>query len=349
MKCFRFLHVIFLFTAGLIACTIRPVDAELTWEEELRALNLSEEQIDTLLSLEQVDEFPLYTMQYFAPYETVSKVTEYQHSASLTFNSPWGCSLFTALADPENLIFGRNFDWEYSPALLLFTDPPDGYASAAMVDIKYLGYWHENAGTILEESVLERLSLLDAPYLPFDGINETGLAVGMAAVPSGNMPVDPDKETVDSLLVIREILDHARHVDEAIDILARFNIDYGNGPALHYLIADLSGESALVEFYQGEMRIIYNKFDWHQATNFLVSSVDEQSQGHCWRYDKILDQLSGQDGNVSVAQAFVLLEGVAQESTQWSVVYEMSTGDINIVMGKAYNEVHELHLDLLSE
>jgi penicillin V acylase-like amidase (Ntn superfamily) len=31
---------------------------------------------------------------------------------------------------------------------------------------------------------------LQAPYLPFDGMNEHGLAIGMAAVPESTMPHD---------------------------------------------------------------------------------------------------------------------------------------------------------------
>ncbi len=33
----------------------------------------------------------------------------------------WGCSLFAFFSDPQAMLYGRNFDWEYSPALLLFT------------------------------------------------------------------------------------------------------------------------------------------------------------------------------------------------------------------------------------
>ena len=45
-------------------------------------------------------------------------------------------------AIPDDRLFGRNFDWRYSPALLLFTDRPaaGGYASVSMVDIAYLGF-----------------------------------------------------------------------------------------------------------------------------------------------------------------------------------------------------------------
>jgi Flp pilus assembly protein TadD len=33
------------------------------------------------------------------------------------------------------MFYGRNFDWDFSPALLLFTNPPDGYASVSRGDL----------------------------------------------------------------------------------------------------------------------------------------------------------------------------------------------------------------------
>jgi len=40
----------------------------------------------------------------------------------------WGCSLFAAMGG-TNKFYGRNFDWEMSPALLLFNHPTEGYDS----------------------------------------------------------------------------------------------------------------------------------------------------------------------------------------------------------------------------
>lgn len=218
-----------------------------------------------------------------------------------------------------------------------------------MIDIKYIGYWNEDAHDLDTLPLAERLGLLDAYLIPFDGINETGLAVGMAAVPGGNMSEDPEKETINSLLVIREILDHASTVEEAVSILGSFNIDYGNGPALHYLVADANHNSALVEFFHGEMNVIKNQADWHWSTNFLLSAAGDSPEGRCWRYDKIHQRFEDHGGRLSVEQAMGLLANVAQDVTQWSVVYEMSTGEINIVMGKAYDRVHDLHLELLRD
>ena len=261
----------------------------------------------------------------------------------------WACSLFAALGDADNMFYGRNFDWEYSPAVLLFTDPPDGYVSVSMVDIAYLGFGGTKAGTLTNLPLIERRALLNAPFMPFDGMNEHGLVVGMAAVPGSEMPYDRDRETIDSLMVIREMLDHAHDVDEAVAILQSYNIRWGGGPPLHYLIADSSGRSVLVEFYEGEMVMIPNETPWHLATNHLRAIADETGHSGCWRYDRIYQRLTEAEGQLTTQDAIDLLAKVSQEETQWSIVYGMSSGDVNVTMGRQYDNLHTFHLSLASE
>jgi hypothetical protein len=310
---------------------------------------LSEEQVATLNSLEQVDDYPLYTMHYYGSYREATFAVAPNPNVATSSSPAWACSLFAALGDADNMLYGRNFDWEYSPALLLFTDPPDGYASVAMVDIAYLGFEQSRARGLADLPLIEREALLDAPFLPFDGFNERGLAVGMAAVPPGDMQPDPAKETVGSLMVIREMLDHAGNVDEAVAIIESYNVDMGGGPPIHYLVADSAGRSALVEFYRGEMVVTASEFPWHLATNFLYAAAGESAAGTCWRYDKLNQRLTQAQGRIAVQGAVALLEAVSQEGTQWSIVYGMSTGDINVVMGQKYDDAHTLHLDLARE
>jgi hypothetical protein len=307
---------------------------------------LSEDEIATLNSLEQVDDYPLYTMRYYGKYDQqpvsmIENRTMWEHLPPNlpTMRQPaWSCSLFAALGEDDEMQFGRNFDWEYSPALLLFTQPQDGYASVSMVDIAYLGFGNARAHGLTELPLKERDPLLDAPYLPFDGMNEHGLAVGMAAVPSGAMKSNPTKETIGSLMVIRNMLDYARNVDEAIAILGSYNIDFEGGPAIHYLIADPSGRAALVEYYQGEMIVIPNKEPWHQTTNFLRAGAGESPEGRCWRYDRISERLSASNGKLTPQEAMELLADVSQEKTQWSIVYGISQRGVNVVMGRNYGD-----------
>ncbi len=313
---------------------------------------LTEAEKATLSSLQQVDDHPLYTMRFSGAYSSQVRqaaITSFASADNLdgqeTCTVNWGCSLFAALGDEQDRLYGRNFDWRFSPALLLFTDPPDGYASVSMVDMEYLGFAGDRSKNLISLPLEERQALLDAPYLPFDGMNEKGLVVGMAAVPVEKMPYDSKNKTIDNLMVIREMLDHAGTVEEAINILGSYNIDMGSVP-IHYLIASSSGDAALVEFYQGELVVFRNETTWQVATNFLVASTNGNTQGQCWRYDRISQRLKELDGRISSEAAFDLLEQVSQDITQWSIVYHMTSGNLDIVMGRDYSRsAYTFHLD----
>jgi len=314
---------------------------------------LSEAEIATLSSLEQVDDYPLYVMTFSGAYQQTAAsagwdvgVTYPQMMAS---PPAWACSLFAAFGDMDQPLYGRNFDWEFSPALLLFTDPPDGYASVSTVDIAYLGFKGDRARAVTDLPLVERRELLNAPAWPFDGMNEHGLAVGMAAVPESQMPYDLGKPTVGSLTIIREILDHARDVDEALAIVQRYNITWSGGPPLHYLLADASGRSTLVEYYQGQLVVLANQHPWHLATNFLRAPAGDAPEGRCWRYDTISQRLTKAQGRITPQGAIDLLADVSQAGTQWSIVYVMSSGEVRVALGRDYEEVHTLHLDLAGE
>ncbi len=287
-----------------------------------KSLGLSVEQISTLNSLRKVDDYPLYTMHYSGSYPQIEYPPAVNNIESFWANGnsskisqDWGCSLFAALADTSNMYFGRNFDWEFSPGLLLFTHPPNGYASVSMVDIAYLGFSQDQMRSLTDLSLIDRKPLLRAPYWPFDGMNEHGLAIGMAAVPHGRMLADPTKEPIGSLQIMRQILDNAASVDQAITIFESYNIEFEPGPALHYLIADSSGEAILVEFFEGQIHLLPAENTWHQATNFLASSVDEP-HGYCSRYDKITNEMIKTGGSLTPASAMKLLDVVSQTNTQ---------------------------------
>lgn len=300
--------------------------------------DLSADAMTTLNSLEQVDEYPLYVMYYAGSYADIL-------ASSRPAPDGFACSLFAALGNPDHLLYGRNFDWEYSPALLLFTDPPDGYASVSLVDLTYLGFTPKTAAGLDSEPLSRRLDLLEAPSMPFDGMNEHGLAIGMAAVPGSAAGIDPAKPTIGSIGIMREILDHARNVDEAIALFEQYNIDFTGGPAIHYLLADAAGKSALVEFVDGEMVVLPNENPWHLATNHLCATAS--GDGGCTRYWTLSQRLIETGGRLAPEDALDLLDNVSQPgSTQWSVVYDLSTGSISVVMGRDYTTRHTFQLEL---
>ena len=296
-----------------------------------------------LRSLEKIDDYPFYVMQFSGNYD-------YPQIGDLwSVETDFSCSLFTALGDKNEMLYGRNFDWEYSPSLLLFTNPPDGYASASMVDLTFLGIDQEAASNLMELPIEERYDLLSAPSMPFDGMNEYGLAVGMAAVPEEfiqDASFDPSLPMIGSIGIIRQVLDHARNVDEALEIFRQYNIDFNGGPPIHYLLADSIGEAALIEFYQGEMIVLPNEEPWHVATNHL--RINTQGDGGCWRYRSIANQLASLGSRLDAQAAMQLLSQVKQGITQWSVVYNMNNGDIHVAVGGDYQTSFTFHLDMQS-
>jgi len=216
-----------------------------------------------------------------------------------------------------------------------------------MVDISYLGYGNE------EPSWFERRRLLYAPYLPFDGMNECGLAVGIMAVPYADGGEDPNKVTIGGLQAVRLMLDYAKDVNQAISLLRDYNVDFQGGPPLHYLVADSSGNSAVVEFINGQMSIIRNREQWQVATNFVIYQAGpEGGSSRCWRYSKAYGILEHAEGNISGEEAMALLNDVAQSGafpTIWSAVYNMTSGDIRVAMGREYSEPHEFTLQMRRE
>jgi len=214
-----------------------------------------------------------------------------------------------------------------------------------MVDLAYMFETSAEVQNLTELPPTERIALLETPAWPFDGVNEMGLVVGMAAVPAdGNMQIDPEKETIYSLPMIREMLDHAANVEQAVALLESYNIIFG-GPPLHFLLADSTGHSALVEFYQGEMVVTYNEQPWQMATNFLCAPEGGCNKGKCQRYDTISKRLEGSQGRLTTQEAMELLAEVSQEGTQWSILYGINSGEINVALGRDYDQIYTDQMD----
>jgi choloylglycine hydrolase len=269
----------------------------------------------TLASLRRVDELPLYEMTYVGDYDPTV-------GTDAAPPSPFGCSLFVARGDRDRPLFGRNFDWQASPAMVLRADPPHGYASISLVDMAYLGVGADPTGD---------RRLLNAPLLPFDGMNERGLVVGLAADDAARVRPEPGKPTVGSVRILRLVLDSAATVDEAVSVFSRYNLDFDGGPPLHYLIADATGASAVIEFVDGRMRVERGQGDWQVLTNVPVIGVPEQERRADRRYRVLATALSATGGVVDHRAGLELLNDVRQGHTRWSVTYGPRTGEVHLV------------------
>ena len=73
--------------------------------------------------------------------------------------------------------------------------------------------------SLLYGSFFDCFLTLAAPFLPFDGMNEKGLAIALLAVPEAEAPYNPDKIMLNTTTAIRLVLDKAANVEEAIELL----------------------------------------------------------------------------------------------------------------------------------
>jgi penicillin V acylase-like amidase (Ntn superfamily) len=264
-------------------------------------------------------------------------------STQSVLNTNWACTCFATLNNQTDMLFGRNFDWDHRPALVLYTNPPSGYKSISMVDLGFLGFYYDDQ--ISQQPIENLQDLLSSPYFLLDGMNEYGLTIGCMAIPNAENVINPEKVTLGSLAFMRLVLDYAININEAIDLWDNYNVYFPPGPDLHYLIADAEGNSAVIEWVGGEMIVLRNEQLWQVSTNFVIyGSLNSTKQG-CSRYTTCKSVLSGSEGNIDPYEALNLLETVSQSSTQWSVVYNMQKKEIKIVMGRNYDSpIHKFSL-----
>ncbi|MGP3919557.1 carcinine hydrolase/isopenicillin-N N-acyltransferase family protein [Nonomuraea sp. 10N515B] len=286
-------------------------------------LTQTEDQIArTAASLRQLDDMPLYEMTYHGDYDAEAPLTKEELARK---GDGWACSLFHRPGE-----FGRNFDWQPNPAMVVHTRPPDGYASLSLADVSYL--FPPGARPDLS-AAQDRRRLAHAVLTPFDGMNEKGLVIGLAQAPDARLLAPtPGRTTVSGVRIIRLILDRAATVSEAIDVMGRYNLDFTGGPQLHYLIADRAGKSAVVEFGNGRMNVIEDRY----LTNITMSGADRAAKLADRRY-----RLLAEGGDTD---AMELLRRVAQPHTRWSIVYDLDDATAKIVTAQQWERVHDLRL-----
>jgi len=318
---------------------------------ELEAAGLAdvpENILATLSTLEKIDDYPIYTMRYFGPYIRASELQpEIDPDEAALKATDWACSLIAALGDPSRPMFGRSFDWEYSPILVLTLEPEEGHRSIMSIDVAYL-VDPADIDRLDECEAEDLLGLLSAPFLTFDGMNEHGVAIGMAAVEhASGYSSDPEKRDIGDMQLMREILEAAGTVDEAIAFLEGINPTSQGGPSMHYLIADRTPSAALIEYHDGEMAVFRSSAEapWQHGTNFRVVLTEGHPAGNCWRYDLIDATLREEEGALTVSEMLDLLADVSVAHTRWSIVYDLTALEMQLVIERAWDDVHTFSLD----
>ena len=304
-------------------------------------------EIRSLASIRQVDEYGMSQMTYYGDYgfddflqtgaEDDGDIEEFVTKRLLKglpidLDVPGvGCTVFVTRNEEGEIIMGRNFDFSYAPSMQVWTRPESGYASVSTVNLSFAGYSKDNLPSGLN---FDSFLALAAPFLPFDGMNEKGLAVALLAVPEAEPPVDESKVTLNTTTIIRLILDKAATVEEAVDLMRGYNIYFSADIYCHYIIADASGKSVLVEYFDGGLQVVPTEQSYQIASNFIAYNGVNIGEGFSEfeRYDAVEAAIQNNGERLSEAQAVDLLAEVGayyegEDRLQWSVLYNLSNLD----------------------
>ncbi len=294
----------------------------------------------TILSLKKVDDYPLYTMTYYGDYQLDYTVDNPNLKA---VNGGMLCSSFLVRNEKGEPLFCRNLDYALAshPIAMVDTSAPKKYAGVGICDLYYLGYSKDKLPT---GSLFSDNALLTAPRITIDGMNEYGVAVAMLSVPHAEPTLDPNKQSIDEAAAARLILDHTKTVEEAVEVLKGYNIAFHDG-ASHFMIADGNGNSAVVEFVDGEITVIKSDNPWQVVTNFILSSKSREGVGQD-RYDLAESALEYARGILSEEEAMSLLGRISQPGTLWSVIYNLKTGEARLALRMKYDQLHTFNLTM---
>lgn len=314
----------------------------------------------SLSSLKQQGDAPLFTMTYYGDYgfddflkvgaQTDRDIEQFVVNRLLKgvpfdFNvTGAGCSAFYAQNETGGGIYGRNFDFDYAPALVVTTTPENGYASVSTVNLSFAGYGQGNLPT---PGSFNSFLTLAAPYLPFDGMNEAGLCVSLLAVPEAQPPYEDGRVMLNTTTAIRLMLDKAATVAEAVELISDYNLYFSGDVQCHYLVSDATGDAAVIEFWQGVLHTVRSPEPYEIATNFVMADGVNLGEGfnEFERFDTIETSLSASGGIIGTDAAMALLSKVAiPDRTRWSVVYDTAALTARIAVEERYDSVYEYAL-----
>ncbi len=225
------------------------------------------------------------------------------------------CTIFMAEED-ETVLAGNNEDWMYSWETSMIISAP-------------------------EEGAYGRVCFYDNSYVQ-GGMNECGLFYDGATCPASKVPHDAAKEQL-GMNFGEQLLSSCATVDEAITMLEGANIPSGFSD--HLLIADASGDSAVLEWVEGSLNIIHKDKDYQLVTNFWLT---DPSLGWypCERF--AMAEKALQSGAPSVEGFADILNATKQDwgdgGTLYSNVYNLTSREVYVFGKGDFTKAYRVNL-----
>lgn len=317
--------------------------------------------IRTVASVKKISNAPAYQMNYYGSYELdkylqhgVSNADEYRSFLSTTlaggactfFGGAHGCSAFFAKTPDGDLILARNLDTTVGKGCVLKTDGTDGSKVLAMSNLEWIWYNENEPYEPKDELTFSnKLMSIASPYAVTDGMNEYGLTVSLFSADGSHSTIDENKTNLLDYSIPIVLLNKAKTVDEAIEVLSKYNVVMSEYPE-HFMVSDASGDSAIIEYVNGKMQVTRINGNYQICTNFIIYNNPKLEGFGNDRYKNYDDALSKTNGVISTDDALKLLQkNTIPGDEQWSVVYNLTDKTMSATFYKDYDHVYTYSFD----
>ncbi len=250
-----------------------------------------------------------------------------------TAGGNYGCSALMTENKEGGRIFGRNYDWADCKAMMIHTAPNNGYESVSTCCLDFLGFGED---WVPDGSMADKFMALAAVYVPLDGMNEKGLCIADLMVEPGEVVhQDTDKPDITITSAIRLLLDKAATVDEALDLLNQYDMNFSIDSSHHFALSDATGKSVAVEYIGGEMVVT----ETNVVTNHYVASKEGLPEGfeasHL-RFDTLTDLWESHNENMTGNEVLDAMKAAASSNfnhlredhenrrTQWTLICDQN-------------------------
>ena len=265
----------------------------------------------------------------------------------------FGCSAFAAQEPDGSWLMGRNYDFKQdTSAILVRTHPKDGYASIGFCALNNLGANQPTA------SLKQRAAALLAPFATLDGVNEKGVSVAVLTLDSEPTNQDTGRACINTSLAVRLVLDRAATTQEAVDLLAGYDMHATSGRDYHFFVTDATGDSRVIEYDPSTPERTLVVTPVRQITNYyalyayeVLPNQKNGTLGHgkerALAIADVLDAAGA--GAVTKDVAWDALQAAAQDpnpedvtsNTQWSIVYDDTARTASFTLRRAWGDVFE--------
>jgi len=225
------------------------------------------------------------------------------------------CTTFV-LKTKTDLVFGRNLDWVSEHGLIV-TNARGVYKESLVFMEDTPLKWTSKYGSITFNQF--------GKEFPFGGMNEKGLVIEIMLA-SASYPAIDHRPAVNELQWIQYQLDNSATIEEVIAKAKKIRISM-IAQQLHYLICDANGNTAVIEFRAGRMKVYSgSKLPYPVLENSVYQeSLRQKRNNEECRFATASSMVSNyeeKEGESILDYSFKILKEVALDGA-WSIVYDI--------------------------